>query len=351
MNRSPSIAAFLAGCGLVVATQAAYLSVRNGDPTALLQVGPGSPAKGVIERDLGPVYLAPTLGHDGKYFYLMARHPWFPSADPDTLDGLQDPRYRYGRPLYPLVAGLGGTLSPRATLAGLIVVQIVAGGVALAALVCLTRAHHLAAGAVPVGAMNPAVYSSAVLLTSDLPALALVLTGLSAWQRGRRSAAVVLFSAAVLAKEYYALAPFAVAGSLAVRRQWRIAGAVAVLPVLPLLAWKVGVLGGIGAGQGGENFTWPGRGIYETAGSWNDSWPLGALAVGLVAMALAGVRWSRAPMLRWQCSLWGLLALTGSRLVWTDPADLLRVVAPLWWFVLAAWWPTTAVDRRPDKVV
>src|SRR5262245_28509127 len=149
--RGPLAAWFLAGCGLVAAVQVGYLAERDWDATILLQVGAPSPARRILERELGPVAVSPGQGHDGKYFYLVARHPWFWTADAEQLDGVQDPAYRYGRPLYPLLAGLGGTLPPRATLAGLIAVQVLAGGLFAVALVLLARHNGLPTLAVLLG--------------------------------------------------------------------------------------------------------------------------------------------------------------------------------------------------------
>ena len=331
---------FLAGCGLVAVTQAGYLSVRNWDPTAFLQVGPGSPAKAILERELGPLYLAPTLGHDGKYFYLMARYPWFPLADAELREGLQDPAYRYGRPLYPMVAGMGGTLSPRATLTGLIAVQFLAGGLYFVAVVILARQNGLPITAALVGVFNPGLFSSAVLLTSDLLAMALVVWGLAAWQRGRTAAAIVFFAAATLAKEYYALTPLALVCSLAFQQRWRSASTLLVGSLLPLMAWKLAAWIVLGPGEGGGNFAWPGEGIRAAAREWTHALPLGILAILVVIFAMAAAVWRTPSLPRGQSAVWGLLALNTSYLVWADPADALRVLAPLWWFVIWAWWPT-----------
>jgi hypothetical protein len=337
LARVPLTGWFLVGCGLVAATQAGYLSVRDWNPTAFLQVGPGSPARDLLERDLGPLYLAPGLGHDGKYFYLVARHPWPGGLDATWREAVQDPAYRFGRPLYPLVAGLGGTLSPRATLAGLIFVQILAGGCYLIAIAGIARHTGLPGWAVAIGAANPAIYSSAVLLTSDLPAAALVLAGLGCWIRRRVTLGLVLFSAAALSKEYYILTPAALALAELLRRQWREAARMVLVPLLPLAMWKVIVWTHLGPAGGGENFDWPGDGIRAAMPYWEEGWPLGVLALVVLALAAVAVVRRTPAVPRWQCAAWGLLGLSTASPVWGDPADALRVLAPLWWFVVWAW--------------
>jgi hypothetical protein len=259
-----------------------------------------------------------------------------------TLRGLEDPGYRYGRPLYPVLAGLGGSLSPRATLVGLVLVQVLSGGSLVVVLFLLARHNDLPTLAVLIGLANPGIYSSAVLLTSDLLASALVLTGILCWQRGRVRASLVFFTAAILTKEYYALTPLALAGSQFVQdRRW-VSLAVGVVPLLPLLGWRLVVLSAVGLGEGGGNFNWPGMGIWAAAQEGRHWGPLAITAVVLVILGLAALTRGSAPLPRWQCVTWGLLGVTASRIVWADPADLLRVVSPLWWYVVWCWYPVAA---------
>ncbi len=334
-KRVPLACWFLIGCGLIAVVQCGYIASRGWNPTALLQVGPDSPGQARLERELGALKLAPGLGHDGKYSYLMARQPWFWRADADTLESLQDPAYRYGRPLYPLVAGLGGTLPPYATLFGLIVLQIIAGGLLATALVSFARSNGLPTLAVVVGLANPGVYSSAVMLTSDLPALALTLMGLYCWQSGRSKLSIALLAAAILTKEYYALTPLALAFSLAVRRT--IALAVVAAPLLPFAIWKLAVRFVLGPALGAANFDWPFAGIVSAAPGWRHDTAIGLFGILLIALSLIGAARASTSTLRWQCAAWGLLGLFASRLVWGQPVDLFRVLAPAWWFVVWTW--------------
>jgi hypothetical protein len=338
---------FLLGCGIVAGTQAGYLSTRDWNPTALLQVGTESPAKAEIGRDFPSLHLEPTQGHDGKYFYLIARHPGFWRLDAEARDGIQDPAYRYGRPLYPLVAGLGGTLPPAGALADLILVQVLAGGWYLVGIVGIARRVGMPAWAVWIGAANPAVTSSAVLLTSDLLAAALILGGLGCWVRSRAVPAIVLFAAAVLTKEYYALTPLVLGLSVFVRERRFVGAVVAVVPLLPLAGWRLALWAVLGPGEGAGNFTWPGVGIVAASGGWGHLRPLGWLGVAVVLLAFAATLLRTADLPRWQCAAWGALGLCASSLVWADPTDALRVLAPLWWFVLWAW---TAKTGSPPAV-
>ena len=332
--RIPPAAWFVVGCLLVGGTQLGYVALHGWDATILLHVG-DSPARPLLEREFGHVALLPGLGHDGKYFYLVARHPNFARADAELLDAIQDPGYRYGRPLYPLVAGLGGTLSPWGTLAGLIVVQVLAGGACAAVTAALARRDGLPLLAVAVGLANPGIYSSGVLLTSDLPALTFGLAGVLAWQRGRAGVAVALFCAAVLTKEYHVLTPLVLAATAG---RTRATALLVAVPLLCLAAWKLIVASAVGFGEGGGNFGWPGVGIVESAPWWDDR-TVGALAVALVGVSLAAVVRRSRPLPRWQCVAWGLVGLMASDRVWINPADLLRAIGPAWWFTIAFWWP------------
>ena len=333
---------FLTGCALVVVVQVGFLATHDWDPTAMLRVGADSRGLPVFERDFGSVYPVPALGHDGKYFYLVARQPWFWRADADTLAGLHDPPYRYGRPLYPLLAGGFGTLDPWATLAGMLLVQVLAGGVYAAAVVGLARHNGLPRMAIWLGLGNPGVYTSAILLTSDLLALTLILTAVLYCQQGKRRGAIVLAAAAVLAKEYYAIGAFALAGWLFFDGRRRAGVAMAVLPVLPTLVWKGAVTVLLGGKEGASNFTWPGVGILQAVPDWGRLLPVGVFALAVLAATVAGAANGPSPLVRWQCAVWALLGLTASGLVWADPFDLIRVIAPAWWFVIQAWYARPA---------
>ena len=351
LARLPLWCWFVVGAAAVAGAQAVQVGACGWNATVLLRVGEHAPARHAIGRDLPGLWLDPYHGHDGKYNYLVARHPAFWRADAETLAGLQDPGYRYTRPLYPLLAGLGGTLPPRGTLAGLILVQVLAGGTLAAALAAFARRLGLPCLFVAANLFNPGIFSSACLLTSDLTALALTLAGWTCAEARRYRWAAGLFALAVLAKEYYALLPLSLAASLAWERRWRSAAVVGVLPVLPVLAWKAAVTAVLGGGEGLANFTRPGGGIAEAAGGW-DGWSVwvGRLGVVLVAASLAAAVSGRLPVrLRLACAAWGLLGVCASELVWRDPTDLLRAIAPAWWLATWAAFARFAPRPNPDR--
>ena len=346
LHRLPLAAWFSIGAAVIGCAQLIHLGTNGWNPTVFLHVGADFPARGRIERDFPGLDAGPNLGHDGKYNYLVAREPRFWRADPETLASLQDPGYRYARPLYPLLAGLGGNASPWGTLIGLILVQTFAGGLCGAALASFARTHHLPTAFVSVNLANPGLFSSACLLTSDLLAHALALTAWNCFDRGRFRLGVVGFALSMLAKEYYALTPLALTAAFAAQRQWRNAVAVAILPLVPIVAWKLALLAEFGAGEGQRNLDWPGWGFAESMPGWvGFRMPVGWLGISLVVGALAFAGNRRLPrQLRWACAVWSLLGLGASRLVWNDPTDLLRAIAPLGWLI--AW---ACFRRRGDS--
>ena len=330
---------FAAGAAAVAVAQLGFVIDHAGNPTALLQVGADTPARPVIARDFPDLWVEPTSGHDGRFNYLIARQPAFWRADADTIRGIDGPGYRYTRVLYPLLAGLGGALPAAATLAGLALVQVLAGGAVAATTAALARRRGVTAWVVAATLCSPGLYSSACLLTCDLTALALAVGGWACADRRRVKSAAALFALALLAKEYYALMPLALAATAG---RWR-DSAWLVAALLPVLAWKAAVIAGLGFGGGGSNFTWPGGGILEAAAGWNlELAGAGAVGMALVGAALAVAAWPRPPSpLRLACAAWGLLGLCAAWSVWGNPADLLRVILPAWWLV--AW---AAFDRR-----
>src|SRR5689334_5908995 len=71
--------------------------------TALLALGrTGGPSVRAALRDLPHAYVFPNGGHDGRFFYVIARHPFWFTHNAHLLD---IPAYRYRRILFPAIAG------------------------------------------------------------------------------------------------------------------------------------------------------------------------------------------------------------------------------------------------------
>ena len=113
--------------GIMVGAFAQWTQLRDldWDLTATLRVGSDSAARDVIVEELGPIPVTRGAGHDGQYFYLIARDPWAVNGYADLAD---DGAYRFRRPLYGWLAGGFGLFPPQAALIGLVVWSISVSG-------------------------------------------------------------------------------------------------------------------------------------------------------------------------------------------------------------------------------
>lgn len=116
----------LTGLAITLVAVIRLLAPEGWDPSTLATIGEDSGAvRAYAEETLGRIVLAPSLGHDGKYFFVQA-------IDPFALDAARSARlvdrpvYRLQRVLYPLLAGGFGLLSPHGILWGLIAVNVAA---------------------------------------------------------------------------------------------------------------------------------------------------------------------------------------------------------------------------------
>jgi hypothetical protein len=324
------------GAMLVATTQVAFCLQHGRSALSLLNTGNEAPARPWIERELGHLPPGQQLGHDGKYFYLVARHPRFWTATPEFLEALQDPGYRYGRPLYPLLAGIGGYLTPLGTLWGLIFWQVTAGAAYGAATSQLVKQLGLRVLSIPLIMLNPALFSSAALLTSDLPALAFALWGVVFCLSGQHRGAIIMFSFAILCKEYYLLIPLMVAFTRCYNREYPKAIRYAFGPVTPWLIWKIALLCHFGRDDGASNFRLDAMGFRNAADQWDSSgWLLALLVFCEIGVLVVSIPFRRGFWV-FLSSPWIALAILTSEKVWNDPADLLRATAPLWVFMCLA---------------
>lgn len=198
---------FVVGAALGIAVMVAHSAGRW---SSLLHVGSSNPLLHSIESELGAVSTDDALGHDGQFYYLIARDPFGTRDTPRAIAQLDDngPPYRYRRILFPLLAGGFGELGARATLGGMIIWLVVAMGLATIAIADLCFQLNLEGQSVVVATANAGVQMSLLLLTADALALALALAGVSLVLRSRTGWAVVAFALAVLTKEVYCSCPW-----------------------------------------------------------------------------------------------------------------------------------------------
>jgi hypothetical protein len=304
----------------------------------LLHVSPSHPLRPRIESELGPV--AVEHGHDGQFFYAIARDPLGRRGTPELLR--QDyPWYRYRRILYPLLAGGFGFFGPKATLYGLVVWSWIGSafmGAAIADLCCQWRLDRWT---LVLSLFNLGVFESAGLLTSDVLAIGLALTGLTLWIRRCELTSIIFLALAALTRETFLLFAWSIA-----LVAWQESGrgralAVAILPALPVLAWSAMTWMLLPETASAiHNLSFPLQGIVASApGWWTSQDSIGqtaaaAFGIGMITAALALAPICRNTYLSWGMLIWALLGMLSSQWVWMFPVNAIRAMAPLWTFLV-----------------
>jgi hypothetical protein len=322
---------FLVGVVVSLWLQWTQANTFGGDWTGLIATGQESSLRPAIEQQLGVVSLTYPDGHDGQYSFLMAVDPF----NRDNTAALFDSGpYRYRRILYPLLAGGAGLLSPRAALVGLVLFAAAGVGLVTAAMAGLADRFGISRWVVLVILANPGVWLSVRLLTSDVLALGLALTGLLLWWDRRAVWAVGAFALAALTKDQYLLVAFSVAAWTWFRGGRREAVGVAVGAAAPLALWVVWLTSTMGAGATVRgNFAL--LGFLDAFHVWTSTPLSDQLLVGftLTAVVLGIVLPLRGgPLVRWLTWPWVVLALTTSGWVWNVGNNAARVFIPLWVF-------------------
>jgi hypothetical protein len=230
-----------------------------------------------------------TVGYDGQFFLFIA-------ADPTgARPYLDNPAYRYSRPLYPLTARVVSLGRVAALPWVLVLLGIVAVGVATFALATILARD----GVEPwYGALLAAYPGLFLAVSHDLAeplAYALVALGLLVWPR-RLVVASVCFALAGLTRETTLIFPVVLGLWLVLKERRRRDGAlVLAISILPYLALKLGLgvwLGSFGAPQQARLEPVPFLGLLRQW-PWNDYHVQQLLAVvvpGLLAVAV--VWWS-----------------------------------------------------------
>lgn len=266
----------------VLAMAAAFLVVASlvGSSSLLNLVLPSrdTAAAGAFQQDFPDVALPDGDGHDGQYFYVIARQPWDPAEAAAHLDR---PRYREQRILYPALAR---ALYPLGNGDGLVWAMVAVGILAVGGGVLATSVVSLTLGGRDwhglLFAALPGTYWALRLSTSEVLALALTMTAVALSLRRRAGWAVVVGVLAVLAKEPLLLVLLGVA----VWRRDRAGLALAAVPAAVAGAWFVLLhLVVDDRGTGIIEFTFPGMGYVD---AYRLGWSQG---VGADAAFLLGV--------------------------------------------------------------
>ena len=294
-----------------------------GGLVGLLHVDDASALRPVVERELGRVPLVAGGGHDSQIFYAIG----LDLGGQEIPELLDHAGYRYRRILAPAIASLGGVLDGHALLLGMILLTVAASAVAAGAVAASARVLDLSDWLALAVVLNPGVWLSIRLLTSDVLALALMSLGLLAVLTGSRLT-VFAFVLSGLSKDVYLTTP----AGLAVgdpRRQWK----TFVVPAVLLVVWMSWVTFAIGDGFTARgNLGLPGAGLIQASSNWPNMsvgdlfYLVFAIAAVTAAMVLGAARRS---WLRWSLLGWGLLGLISSAWVWDFGNNAARAYAPI----------------------
>lgn len=312
--------------GILVFTQ--LLAV--GGLGELIQTGETSKLRPLIQEQLGSISLAEAGGHDGQIFYAIAL-----DLDGDEVASILDhPSYRYRRIMYPVIASLGGLLEGRALVWGMIVTAVASFGVAAGSVAAIAAGFGRSDWFAMAVALNPGMWLSVRLLTSDATALAAMAVGVLAVAARWRFAALA-FAVSGLSKDIYLVTPAGLMGSKETRRWSFLLVSAAVLA-----AWSVYLMVNVDAGfTESGNLTWPLLGIIEAAptwasADWGDLFYLGFALLSVIAGLFHGL--FRRSWLRWPILGWSILGLASSSWVWDFGNNAARAFAPIVVLIAAA---------------
>ncbi len=234
-TRRPGIGQSIVLTLLTVAVAAVWPALwarQHRSITALLALGrSGGPSVPAILRDLPHAFVFPNGGHDGRFFYVIARHPFSFSHNAHLLDV---PAYRYRRILFPTIAGWLAPHGGTALIWAFLLVSLV--GVAIGAF-AMTRFPHAPIWLPLTVAADPGVIAAQFITLSDALATGLVLAGFALMFRRRWGWVTVLLVLAALTRETTLLAAFSLAfwPRLPTRARLVVAG----VPAAALAAWAL----------------------------------------------------------------------------------------------------------------
>ena len=338
--------------GMFVGTlvQVVHLRDVDWDLVAALRVGAESETRHVIVDELGTVPVTRGTGHDGQYFYLIARDPWATEGYADLTD---DGGYRFRRPLYGWLAGGFGALGPRPTLVGLSVWAIV--GLALATAATADVVAQLGGrlwGMIGVVA-NLGLWLSVQLVTADALATGLAMLAVALALRNRSGWGAVALAGAALAKETFVLFAIGLAIWSWLRKDRKAAVSYLIVPAVSLgtwIAWLETQVGGALSPK--SNFSLPFLGIIEAVPDWTNSSEVAhaLVAGGSLVIAAAGMLVVRNRLLTWLTIPWVSVAVVSSAVVWAGANNAVRAFAPAW---LLGWlsWAVFAQRRNTGRAV
>ncbi len=191
------------------------------------------------------------VGYDGRFTYILAARPW------GTVEGLDQPAFRYQRIVFPLLVRILSLNNPQLVPWLMILVNLAATLLVCGALAYLLKQR----GASPWLTLS-VIFSLAYLLTirmdlSEPLALGLALLGWVFYEKDRLALAIVLFALSGLTKEVGLLFPLSIAIWEALNKNWRRSVAIAVGSVAPYIIWYGFLSYWLGISQGQIEKSYP----------------------------------------------------------------------------------------------
>ena len=312
----------------LVATQASAL----GSVSSLLQVGVESDLAPYISSLLPDIELVPGVGTEGQTYFAIATDlsgEFVPQLIPS-------PGLRYARIGFPWLASLGGLLTGRTVLDGMLTVTVLSSAAATTAAMGLAAFFGMRRWVALGLFANLGWFLGIRLLTPDPLGMALMLGGLLAAVHNRSRTATALFVAAALTKEPYYAAALAVAIWLWQRRFRLRALVIALTPMVGVMISSAIVNQRIGTFADAPNVSWPVVGIVKASAIWADAPAKDQFYSGL---ALAGIGFAilagfvtKSDLIRWCAWGWAAIGLLGSDWIWFFGNSTARVLAPTFLF-------------------
>lgn len=335
VGRASPLIVGLVGLGLAVVLVLRVLSAFDYDPTVFAAFGSDSTeiteyGESVLGRE---VKTRAALGHDGKYFFVLANDPWLLEPSENVLV-IDRPLYRAQRMLYPVLAGGLGLFTPSLVVWSLIVVNILSMGLGTWVTATLARDMGASAWWGLAFALNLGFISEMNIDGAGVVAAAAAFASVLLYRRGKAGAAVVLLCLAALAREAMLIA--AAGSSLWLWRRGDRGNALKALfmPGAAVGLWaiflrlRLGWEAGVGQVQ---EIGLPFQGFAESFEVWAEE-PLDMVAG--IAMIVLFVLYTRRAILADRLIGWAFLGFVPlgilfTRQVWVNYFDITRAVAPL----------------------
>lgn len=350
----PSRRTMLVGLvGLLIASGLAVrlLVEHDGDPTIFAAFGEDSEITVLAEEQLGrQVVTREGIGHDGRFFFVLANDPWL--TNPEAAALMDRPAYRAQRILYPMVAGGAGFLQTGAVVWGLLIVNLVAMGVGTWGVSTLASDMGGSPWWGLAFVLNVGLISEMNVDAAGVLAAAAAFWALVMLRRAQRFAGLALLTAAALSREVMLIAAAGSALWLWRRDERRTAVLAVAIPTAFVAVWGLFVrarLGSVGPGAEIEEIGWPLVGLVQAFEGWvSDPIDLAAGTAIFILLALFARRvFVSEEIVGWAFLGFVPVALLLTEQVWLSYFDISRAVAPvLTAFVLLLFTDASQARRR-----